>query len=111
MEYTKGEWRWEWESGQPTVRAHNPKDPLCLIAKVYPKIGIKVFAPIEEAEANAHLIAAAPDNYEANKAYDLAIANAVMALIKGDKVDVVVETILLPAQVQGRSARAKAGGK
>lgn len=36
--YTKGEWKWEWERGQPTVRAHNPKDPLCL------------FAPIDESE-------------------------------------------------------------
>ncbi len=58
--YTKGEWKWEWEGGQPVVRAHDPKDPLSLIATVYPKIGKKVFAPIGEAEANAQLIVAAP---------------------------------------------------
>ena len=69
MKYTKGKWKWKWEKGQPIVRAHDPKDPLKLIATVYPKIGRKVFAPIDEAEANAHLIAAAPDMYEALKLY------------------------------------------
>lgn len=55
--HTKGEWKWEWEGGQPTVRL---KAGLDLIATVYPKIGKKLFAPIDEAEANAHLITASP---------------------------------------------------
>ena len=64
MEYTKGDWKWEWEQGQPTVRK---KEGLDLIATVYPKIGKRPLAPINEAQANAHLISASPDLYEACK--------------------------------------------
>ena len=55
--YTEGGWKWEWEQGQPVVRK---KDGLDLIATVYPKIGKRLFAPIDEAKANAHLIAQSP---------------------------------------------------
>lgn len=58
--YTKGEWKWRWE-GQPTIRK---KDGLDLIATVYPKIGKRLFAPVDEAEANAHLIAKSPEMAE-----------------------------------------------
>ena len=63
--YTKGEWIWGWEDGQPRVRSTSLM-PVCV---VYPLIGRDSgSSKIDEAEANAHLIAAAPDMYEALKA-------------------------------------------
>ena len=68
-EYTRGKWKWEWESGKPIVRAHDPKDPLKLVATVYPKQRKEISFDflINEAEANANLIAASPDTYEGLK--------------------------------------------
>ena len=63
-DFDKGEWKWEWEQGQPTIRK---KEGLGLIATIYPKIGKRLFAPIDQAKANANFIAAAPDMYETLK--------------------------------------------
>jgi len=65
MEYTKGEWRWGSLDDEPFARS-------CL--SIYQEDGRRIaeisregFMRIEEAEANAQLIAAAPYMYEALK--------------------------------------------
>jgi hypothetical protein len=65
----------------------------------------------EEAASNACLIAAAPDMYIANIAYDCAIGSAIIELSKGTPLPDVLNRYLLPAQLTGRLAIAKVEGK
>ena len=75
MEYTKGNWKRGSLDDEPFARS-------CL--SIYQEDGRRIaevsregFMRIEEAEANAHLIAAAPDMYEALKALTFQFAAAV----------------------------------
>ena len=54
---------------------------------------------------------AAPDNYLANKEYDLAIGKFIMALAGDMKLADAVIGFITPAQDRGRRALAKAEGK
>jgi len=58
MEYTKGEWK---VNKFPDTRILIVAPPAEICTMIYEKL-------VSEAEANAHLIAAAPDMYEALKA-------------------------------------------
>ncbi len=97
MEYTKGDWE-AMDSGHVVVGNG---------------FSMKVIANClarPEAEANAHLIAAAPNTAEACARYDLAIGKAIMAYYQDEPMDKIVTKILLPAQEQGRKALSKAEG-
>lgn len=102
MEYTKGEWK---IYNVPYTVVAVDKGRETMIAGIHKQ-------PNEEHEANANLIASAPDNYKANKGYDFAIGTAITALARQEQsLADVVQNILLPAQEEGRKAIAKAEGR
>lgn len=101
--YTKGEWRIE----------EIPDNKLCVYSKLPNGFHYGICNVLNgvDKQANANLIAAAPDNYEANLNYDNAIGRAIIALNSSSSLTAVVTEILLPSQIIGRKALTKAEGK
>lgn len=60
MKHTKGKWAWRWQNGNPIVSTNTEKGFEKLIAEIEYNMSID-----QEAQANAHLIAAAPELLEA----------------------------------------------